>query len=182
MEHIKLYEFPSNILFEIVSYLEFKSLINLTTVCKSFNDLIGFSSLTMDKIKLKIEDNCDFQLLFNSGRKYTKIQLMKLDNSTLHPLVVFLNAKQASIKKIQFYNCKFSPKELRTILLTVRNGIEELDFEWLNVLSNTAVKPINFQKLTKVLFYKGDLSAKIFNFFKGCKSLKVRERTKLNQK
>lgn len=97
---------PDDMLIEIFSYLDVKSKLRITRVCRRFNDVISSNLKLMQGFQLNLKfyvisrrSNVvkrarllNFGQLLNSNRKYQNLRITHLDDSTfdLHGELLFL--------------------------------------------------------------------------------------------
>ena len=69
---------PDEIFFEIFNFCERLDLLNLTLVCKRYNELISNNSHLMKALTIDIRRNHDNSHEWNGTRKYCKISIHKM--------------------------------------------------------------------------------------------------------
>lgn len=169
MDHINLHELPAHILVKIFSYTRGKDLIELTAVCRLFNDLISNCNSTTAKISIAFDHtkDKDFSALLNTKRKYQRVSVNRImDGASKIALSTLLTIQQDSIKVLELFSCHLTSLEVKYLLLSIRNFVEEITFNCTTFSDGFIHAPVGFPKLSKLEFSRCKNVQSIVTLFK----------------
>ncbi|KAG5678432.1 hypothetical protein PVAND_008106 [Polypedilum vanderplanki] len=147
-------QLPIEIKEEIFKYLSSADLLNLTLVCKNFNESIGQSRKCMERFWIKFYsfNLKDLEALKVSIRNYEKIKVNRVKREDHFQFLIDL---QQNWKKILIYNCEFNYYHTYKLLIeSIANNVEELEISDIEVLcyNEPSNMRINFPALKRVMF------------------------------
>lgn len=80
-EELNINDLPTEVLCEILGFLDFKSMLNASLVCCDWNDIISTSNEFLNKTRLTL--TIDKRTSFKLTRKYRDLKIVAKDNCTL---------------------------------------------------------------------------------------------------
>lgn len=162
---------PAEIKQIIFSHLKAADLLNLCSVCKSFNDFIGQSQDMMKIfwIKFYTFKMKDMESLAASSRSYEKLKVNRVNKSEHFE---FLTDLAKPWKKILIYNCEFKKTEiLYEFIESFSESIRELEISDIEILNDDfQICPLKFPNLKRVMFR--NVPASVIEIFQLNKNLK----------
>lgn len=108
-----LYDVPDEILIEIFNFFEFPEILNLTLVCRKFNNLISNNKKLMKKLSIIISKQRDDCNEWNGTRKYSDLIINKIHKE----IPKIIEAIRNDLKYLRISNVTIDAKELKKILL-----------------------------------------------------------------
>lgn len=118
--HPQMNNLPSEIWAQIFKHLPQKDLLNLTTVCKAFNEIIASNKLIKE---LRVNSKCDSSLLF-LRRKYSKLVIC---DSNVSNYLTVLQTTADSISEVTLNNFSL-PLNSIVLLLNLFKNVTKIKF------------------------------------------------------
>lgn len=136
----------------IFKYLKPSDLLNLTLVCRYFNESIG-NSRCMSRfwIKFYTFKMKDLDSLHSSIRCYEKLKVNRVKKDDHFQFVISLQQKW---RKILIYNCEFKHFSMyKSLIDSIASDVEELEISDIEILSyDEPVTSVKFPSLKRVMF------------------------------
>lgn len=179
MSGVKIIDLPAEILEKIFgdfSMWDDDTLINLTQVCRKFNDVIGASSKLMDELTIFwYGDNLqDTRSLMQSRRKYRNISLHEV--TALKPsLMTFICDHTFMLSSLHLYECALQTSDFGLLLKNIAKNLTTISMCSVNFVEDHDPFPIEFTQLKwiELMYGGGNGYFSVFDFFKGNKSVTV---------
>jgi hypothetical protein len=151
-----LEQLPIEIKEEIFTYLSASDILNLTLVCRNFNESIGQSRKCMNRFWIKFYsfNLKDLDCLKASVRNYEKLKINRVSREDHFHYLIEL---QQQWRKILVYNCEFKHFHVYKMLIeSFAGSVEEFEISDIEVLCydepTTTKLQLDFPSLKRIMF------------------------------